>query len=59
LCGNFFALAVGGSVAPKFRGADDFACLVERDEAMLLAADTDAFDLASFCVRLLQWRLDR
>ena len=36
-----------GGVAPELGGADDVAFVVERDEAVLLAGDADAADLAA------------
>src|SRR5262245_50522130 len=41
LIGNLFAFRGGGGVAPEFGGANDVSFLVQRDEAMLLATDSN------------------
>ena len=45
LLGDLVALGGGGGVAPELGRADDLAVLVERHEAVLLAADADGLDL--------------
>ena len=44
LLGDLIAFGGGGGVAPKFGGTDDFALVIQRHKAVLLAADADGFD---------------
>ena len=58
LRGKFLALGDGGGVAPELGGADDFAGLVQRHKAMLLAADADGLHLGGGGLRGLERGLD-
>ena len=51
------AFSGGGGVAPELGGADDLA-FVERDEAVLLAGDADAADLARRAAQRFEDLLD-
>jgi hypothetical protein len=48
----------GGGVAPELRGPDNLTGLVERDEAMLLAADPDGDDVGAAGLGGLERRFD-